>query len=119
MRVNEIGHKIADSFKGEYANLHNYELEPIRQELLQLKNRISTAQKKAMATFDENLSGLNAEEMDLFGRMRLLDDLMWRKENRPDAELPFDFDEESLKAEHERFKKFVEESPKVKKAIEA
>ena len=119
VRINRLGHKIADSFKGDFSNLNPWELLPAKEEFRLMKRRISAAQKKAMATFDENLGKLDKDGLDLFGRARLLDDLMWRIENTPDASLPFEFTEETLKKEHARFHEFLKENPEVQKAIEA
>ena len=118
-RVNNVGRKIAECFKGNFSNLNALIHLSAKEEFRALKNRVSAAQKQAAKTFKENLGKLNDYEMDLFGRMRLLDDLVWRKNKVKDAKLPFNFTDESLRSEHERFKKMVEENPKVKAAIEA
>ena len=70
-----------------------------------------------MSSFTRNLRGLSEHQKDLFARKRLLDDLMWRKQNSPDAELPFGFNDDMLQREHKRFSDMVEQDDKVSQAI--
>ena len=103
-KINRLVRDIADNFKGDYAELgRRRDLYAAREEFRQLKNRISAAAKKALKSFNENLGRLNDYENELFGRARLLDDLAWRKGKRPEALLPFGFDDKSLQKEHKRF----------------
>ena len=112
-------HKIAENFRGDYANLQDVALLAAKEEFRSLEKRTANAAKEALKTFDKNLGLLNDDEKDLFGRMRFLEDQVWRKGKVKDAKLPFGFTDESLQKEYERFKKLVEKNPNVKEAIEA
>ena len=108
------------SMKGDFPELANDKrFIKAREELRMLGRKRAAQVHKAMKTFTENLKYLNTRQLDLFGRMRLLDDLMWRKQQVPNAELPFGFTDEMLKKEHAKFSKIVKSDTAVQKAIEA
>ena len=107
-------------FKGDFPLLAGKkELIPARETLRRLGREQGVAVQNAITTLRDATKGLKPDDFDLFGRKRLLDDLMWRKKHLPDAELPFGFTKDSLAAEHERITKLVEGNERVKAAIEA
>ena len=119
-KVKRFTSRLFKSFRGDFPELAgNREFDFAREEFRKLGRAKSAQIHKAMKTFTENLGNLSERQRDLFGRMRLLDDLMWRKSQVPDAELPFGFDDETLKKEHEKFTKLIQNEPGVQKAIQA
>ena len=94
------------------------ELLPAKTALEKLSRKQSARTRDAMKTFTENLKGLSDRQLNLFGRVRLLEDLTWRKQQVPNALLPFGFTDETLKKEYERFSKIANADPKVRKAIQ-
>ena len=107
-------------FKGDFPLLAGKkDLIPARETLRRLGRERGVAVQNAMTTLQDATKGLSPADFDLFGRKRLLDDLKWRKEHLPDAELPFGFTKDSLAAEHERITKLVDGNERVKAAIEA
>lgn len=81
--------------------------------------RIRQRANETVRDLKSALGELTPEEYDLFGRKRALDDLMWRKKDRPEAELPWGLTDQTLQKEHERVTKIVEGNKKVKAAIAA
>ena len=119
-KVKRFTTRLFKSLRGDFPELAgNREFDFAREEFRKLGRAKSAQIHKAMKTFTENLGNLSERQRDLFGRMRLLDDLMWRKSQVPDAELPFGFDDETLKKEHEKFTKLIQNEPGVQKAIQA
>lgn len=123
-RIKHSASQLIRSLKGDFPALSGKEAE--RKGLLFAKEQFRMLQKKkasqvkqAMQTFTDNLRGLSDYQLDLFARKRLLDDLMWRKENYPDAELPFGFSDDMLKKEFERFAKLAKQDAPVLNAIHA
>lgn len=123
-RVKKVGTKVKNSlFKGAYPLLTSKEAEAkgllkAKNHLLKLENDLAKGVINQMKQINKTLKPLNEYQRKLFTRKRMLDDLMWRKENKPDARLPFDFDEDYLRKEHERFTRMAEKDPAVMKAIE-
>ena len=107
-------------FKGDYPLLAGRkELISARETLRRLNRERGVAAQNTVTMMRDALKDLTPEEFDLFARKRLLDDLAWRKQEVPDAALPFGFTDRSLAAEVARFNKLVEGNERVKKAIEA
>ena len=105
------------SMKGDYPELGEG-LKFAKEQFRMLQRKKSSQVKQAMQSFIENMRGLDSYQRDLFGRKRLLDDLRWRKQNYPDAELPFGFTDDMLKKEGERFDKLAKSDSAVMQAIQ-
>ena len=119
-RVKNGTTQLLKSMKGDFPELAGDKRFLKAREALRMLGRKRSAQvHKAMKTFTENLKNLNTRQLDLFGRMRLLDDLMERKRQVKNADLPFGFTDEMLKKEHAKFSKIVKSEPAVQKAIAA
>ena len=106
---------------GDYSDLaesNNPDMIEAREMLRRLGRKKAKAVGEAMGTFIKNMKGLNEEQLEIFGKARMLDDLAWSLEQDDSFALPFGFTPEILTEQHERFKKLVDETPEVKKAIE-
>ncbi|MBR0186020.1 MAG: hypothetical protein IJQ24_08330 [Synergistaceae bacterium] len=116
--------EIVKSIKGDYPELsHSPRAKELNLYKAQEFFRNADRQKKkavieAMRSFADNLRGLDATQLEIFGKTRLLQDLAWRAENNPDAVLPFGLTHEQAKSEAERFSKIAEKDKAVKEAIE-
>ena len=118
-RIKHSTMSLIRSMKGDYPELGNNEgLNFAKEQFRMLQRKKSSQVKQAMQSFTENLRGLDTYQRDLFGRKRLLDDLRWRKQNYPDAELPFGFTDDMLKKEGERFDKLAKSENAVMQAIQ-
>ena len=103
-RVKNSAVRLINSFKGDFNNLSdNDDLLFAKEAFRDLQRQKSAAIHKATMSFVNSLKELSPSEKDFFERKRLLDDLMWRKNELPDAKLPFGFTSESLKQEFKRF----------------
>lgn len=124
-RIRHAARAFAKSIRSDYPDLvlsprvRELNLQKAVNEFRQLDRRKTKAVNDALESFAENLRGLTPQQHNLFARMRLLQDLTWRKENTPDAQLPFGFDEDSLRSELERFSALTDTQEDVKKAIQA
>ena len=119
IRVMRSNLKLLKSFRSPLSKLSSKkDLLPAKAMLEQLGRKRGAQVHFAMKTFTENLKGLNDRQLDIFGRKRLLDDLMWRKQQYPEAKLPFGFDNATLIKEYQRFTAMIEANPAVKRAIQ-
>ena len=118
-RIKHSTMSLIRSMKGDFPELSGDALKFAKEQFRMLQRKKSSQVKQAMSSFTENLRGLDNYQRDLFGRKRLLDDLRWRKQNYPDAELPFGFTDDMLKKEAQRFDKLVAQDSAVTRAIQA
>ena len=86
--------------------------------LKDLGRKKSLAINQGLESFKQNLNGLDEYDLELFGRARMLSDLNFRINDKPDAKLPFGFTKESLAHEYTRFLKYLDKNQNVKNAIQ-
>lgn len=84
-----------------------------------LTQSISASTSVATNDMKKIIKNLTPAETELFMRKRIVDDLMWRKQEMPEAKLPWGLDGETLKADYERITKLAEANKNVANAIKA
>jgi len=94
----------------------------LRFRLHQIEKGKGIASDEAIRYLQGVTSGLNEEEFDLFTKKVILDDLfeeaaMQEARGVEEIRLPFGFTVESLTIEYDRFEQFVDNEPKVARAI--
>ena len=87
--------------------------------LTRLIQRIGAATSTASNDMRKIIQDLTPDETELFMRKRIVDDLMWRIADKPDAKLPWGLDHETLKSDYERITRLAESNKNVMNAIEA
>ncbi|MBQ3376637.1 MAG: hypothetical protein IJG62_00035, partial [Synergistaceae bacterium] len=84
-----------------------------------LTQSISASTATATNDMKKIIKNLTPAETELFMRKRIVDDLMWRKQEMPEAKLLWGLDGETLKADYERITKLAEANKNVANAIKA
>jgi len=99
-----------------------YEYIPRNKEFAQLQFDLTKLQKqKGVASYDsvmeisKTLSGLKAEDYDIFTRKVILDDLSREAEKGHD--LPWGFDKDTIKVERDRVNAIIDRSPIIQDAL--
>ncbi|MBR1602154.1 MAG: hypothetical protein IJ667_01790, partial [Synergistaceae bacterium] len=87
--------------------------------LTRLVQRIGAAISTANNDMRKVIQDLTPDETELFMRKRIVDDLMWRISDKPDAKLPWGLDHETLKSDYERISRLAENNKNVMAAIKA
>lgn len=89
---------------------------PLREAMRQMARWVKAA-PTVVSRDMAHLKNLSGRQYDILTRKMILDDLTWRKQDKPDADLPWGLTAESLKKEHERFTRFAEKDRKIMDAI--
>lgn len=106
---------------GDYADIARSQDPNVRKArnlFRQLERDKKSALAQAMKTFSDNLNGLNNEQLDLFNRARVIQDLMFRIEKVPGADLPFGLTHQQVRDMHKKLMQHVENDEAVKNAIQ-
>ena len=73
-----------------------------REALRRLNRKKQAAVGKSITTLRNTVKSMSPEQFDLFTRKRILDDLLWQKEQTPGSALPYGFTDKQLEREYER-----------------
>lgn len=106
---------------GDYADIARSQDPNVRKArnlFRQLERDKKSVLAQAMKTFSDNLNGLDNEQLDLFNRARVIQDLMFRIEKVPGADLPFGLTHQQVRDMHKKLMPHVENDEAVKNAIQ-
>ncbi|MBR1437869.1 MAG: hypothetical protein IJ587_04965 [Synergistaceae bacterium] len=92
---------------------------PVREFLRIMNRNVSSKAHIVASELHKSLHELSGEQLDLFSRVMLLNDLYAFKRNNPNAPLPLDFTPASLKAEKDKFVALAQNDSKVLNALKA
>ena len=88
------------------------------REILRIMNRnLEAKTQQSMESISKALKGMNAEQLNIFCRVMLINDLYQFKKFNKKAKLPLNFTPASLKAEGVKFKALAQRDPVIVKAI--
>ena len=116
-RIGEAMQSIAQGFKSDFPAIADRKFDFAREALRRMNRKRGVAVHEALKTLRKTVKDMTPQEYDLFSRKRILDDLMWQKEDMPDSGLPYGFTDDQLVREHERVTEEAGKSEKVRDAV--
>lgn len=124
-KLAEIQHSMTQSIKGlrgDYPELATKAAKAkglvYAREVLRKMGRVEDAKTwLAVQSLSKSLKHLDADKLDAFTRLMLINDIYNFKRYNPKAKLPMNFTPESLKSEREKFTRIAQNNPAIMEAV--
>ena len=116
-RIGESLNSILDGLKSDFPLLTSGKFDFAHEAFRRMNRKRGVAVNKAILTLQNTVKDMSPGEYDLFSRKRILDDLVYQKQDMPDSALPYGLTDDQLFREHKRVTDEADKSEKVQNAI--
>ena len=123
-RIAQAAHDFIHGLRGDFPELatpqaKNKGLTFAREALRRMNRQTDAKAQQAVQTLHNSLKNLNPRQFNIFARLLLINDLYTFKRYNPDAALPLNFTQQSLKTEREKFSALAQRDKSIMAAVQA